>query len=753
MQDHGVKKDSGQLLRELGLKEALAIGLGTMIGAGIFVLPGIAVERAGQAAAFSYLLAGLICLPVAMIISELATGMPQAGGSYTFIASSLGPLAGSVVGPANWLGLTFANGFYLIAAGQYLAIFLPIPPWSAALIFGLLFVWLNYRGAKISGGVQIMVVVVLVSILALFVIVGLFNDPAIPRESFPIHGWTPVVGVIGLIIVSYTGFEKISTIAEEVKRPERTLPIAIIGSVLIATVLYVMLVFVSTGLMPPGEIDPQRGLLVEAADLTFGTVGEVIMLIAALLATLSSANAATMASSRISYGMGRDIVLPQWFGFAHPRYKTPSNGILFTGGLAVLLAMTGRAETLAEISSALFMVSYSLLSISALVMRRVRPSRYNPKFHAPLFPFLPILTVALCMGVILTMDNFSQVAGIGLVLFSLLWYVVWVRKNAVVTGEFGPMMDRERPMERIIEAAGAGRNHRHDILIPVWNKMDPAPLLDLASALAITNEETVITLLDMVATPPQVPLDSAQSMLARHSSPSRDAIAEIVAREALKGIPIRTLHRAVRSIDSGAIAFIEAHPGVALILTDWKGPLSSSRIYQSPTKNILENAPCDIAILLPRKFSQIKRILIPIGGGPHARLGLRLSSQFAQGEGAKLTALRVLRPDPDLDMEVEVAGLERVLVDVLGEHASRVDQSIVISDNVAEAILKTAREGKYDLLVIGASEEWQIKSLLAGSLPDAIADQAPCSVLLVRRYEPTGISISRRILSSIRGWQ
>ncbi|RMF26757.1 MAG: amino acid permease, partial [Chloroflexi bacterium] len=291
-----MEENPGQLLRELGLKEALAIGLGTMIGAGIFVLPGIAVERAGQAAAISYLLAGLVCLPVAMIISELATGMPHAGGSYTFITEALGPLAGSVVGPANWLGLTFANGFYLIAAGQYLALFVPVPSWTAALIFGLLFVWLNYRGAKMSGGVQNLVVIVLVSILGLFVIAGMINHPAIPRESFPVHGWGPVVGAIGLIIVSFTGFEKITTIAEEIKRPGRTLPLAIIGSVMIATVLYVMLILVSTGLMPTEAIDPQRGLLVEAADLAFGPTGGAIMLVAALLATLSSANAATMAS-------------------------------------------------------------------------------------------------------------------------------------------------------------------------------------------------------------------------------------------------------------------------------------------------------------------------------------------------------------------------------------------------------------------------------------------------------------------------
>ncbi len=748
-----MEKDSRHFLRELGLKEALAIGLGTMIGAGIFVLPGIVVGRAGQAAAVTYLIAGLICLPVTLIISELATGIPHAGGSYTFIAQALGPLAGSVVGPANWLGLTFANGFYLIAAGQYLSLFLPIPPWSAALVFGLLFIWLNYRGAKMSGSAQNLVVVVLVCILALFVIAGLFSHPAIPRDSFPINGWGPVVGSIGLIIVSFTGFEKISTIAEEVKQPDRTLPLAIIGSVVIATILYVMLVLVSTGLMPPGQIDSQRGLLVEAATRTFGPVGEGLLLLAALLATLSSANAATMASSRISYGMGRDLVLPAWFGQTHPKFRTPANGILFTGGLAIVLAMTGQASTLAEISSALFMVSYSLLSISLLVMRRVKPSWYKPGFRAPFIPVLPVLSVVLCLGVIVTMDRFSQVSGMALVGLSLVWFFFWVRRKALVTGELGPLLERERPMERIIEAVGTNsRGDKHEVLIPVWDNADPAPLVELASALALTSDRVVINVVEMVVTPPQIPLENAQTLLTRRPLNPKEAISESVVKAAQKGVPIRTLSLAVRSPDSGAVAFVDMHPGVSLILTNWKGSLSSGRVYGSPVKKILENAPCNVAILLPRKFTQVKRILIPIGGGPHARLGLRLAAQFAQGENAQLTALRVLRPDPELDIDVEVEGLKRVVADVLEEGAAGVSPRIVVSDNVIEAILKATREGEYDLLVIGASEEWQIKSLLAGSLPDALAEKSPCSVLLVRRFEPASISITRRIFSSIRGW-
>jgi len=749
-----VKDNSEYLLRELGLKEALAIGLGTMIGAGLFVLTNIAVERAGQAAAISYLLAGLICLPVAMIISELATGMPRAGGSYTFIAASLGPLAGSVVGPANWLGLTFANGFYLIAAGHYLSLFVPIPSRIVALLLGLLFVWLNYRGSKMSGSVQNLVVFALLIILLFFVITGLFKGPVIPEPSFPINGWGPVISSIGLIFVSFVGFEKIATVSEEIKQPGRILPIAIIGSVIIATILYVVLIFVATGLLPPSSAGSQQDLFIASARVSFGPIGKGLMLAAALLATLSSANAATMASSRISYGMGRDLVLPGWFGHTHPRYKTPSNGILFVGATAIALAMTGKAETLAEISSALFLVSYSLLSISSLVMRKVKPQWYTPTFRAPLFPILPFMTVALCLGVILTMDVFSQIAGVGSVVLSLVWYFIWVRKKAVVSGEFGPMWERERPMEGIIEAVGSnGRNGKGNLLIPVWDQVDPGPLLGLASRLALTNEEAVVNLLVMAITPPQVPLEKAQSALQQRYIAKQNTISDFVAQAAPMGIPIRTLHRAVRSIDSGTVAYVESHPDVALTLAYWQGSLSSSRIYNSPTKRILENTPCDVAILLARELTQVKRILIPIGGGPHARLGLRLASQFVQNGDVELTALRVLRPNPELDMDVEMEGLKRVVVNVLGEDAVKASPKIIVDPDVIKTILSTAREGQYDLLVIGASEEWQIKSLLAGSLPDAVADQAPCSVLLVRRFESGGISITRRILGSMRGWK
>jgi amino acid transporter/nucleotide-binding universal stress UspA family protein len=745
-------KEKSKLLRELGLKEALALGLGTMIGAGIFVLPGIAVGRAGQAAAISYLLAGFLCLLVAMIIAELATGIPAAGGSYTFITRALGPLAGSIVGPANWLGLTFANGFYLIATGHYLSNFFPLPPWVFAIAFGLLFITVNYIGAKLSGGVQIYIVLVLVGILTLFTFGGLFNHPVIPRESFPIHGWGPVIGTIGLIIVSFTGFEKISTISEEIKKPGKNLPIAIIGSVIIATVLYVCLVFVATGLLPPGEIVTDQGLLVDASSMTFGRTGQMIMIFAALLATLSSANAATMASSRISYGMGRDLVLPEWFNFVHRKFRTPSNSIIFTGSVAIILAVTGKAEILAEISSALFMVSYSLLCLSVIIMRRVKPGWYRPSFRSPFFPLLPIITALLCLSVILTMNKFAQIAGVSLVILSLFWYFIWVRKNTSLTGEFAQLWERERPMEPLIEAAEApSRALKHEILIPLPTRTKLDALLDLSENMVKDEDGGAINLLEMVVSPPQLPLGSLDRESMRKYR--KTELANIIQKAQGNGVVVRSDFQAVRSLDTGTIAYVESHPIISLVLLAWKGHLTSSLIYESPIKNILSRVPCDVAVFLDKDFKGAHKILIPVGGGPHARLGLHLASHLARNAQTTLTAFRVLTPSSELDLEVEKKGLKRIIDNVLGAQSDRVKVELEINDSVMGAILGKIEKENYDLLVIGASEEWQIKSLLAGSLPDALAEKADCSVLMVRKYEPAMMSFSRRILSSLQGWK
>jgi nucleotide-binding universal stress UspA family protein len=461
-----------------------------------------------------------------------------------------------------------------------------------------------------------------------------------------------------------------------------------------------------------------------------------------------------MASSRIGYGMGRDLVLPGWFSYIHPRHSTPSHAILVTGGLAMLLSLTGRAETLAEISSALFMVSYALLCLSVIVMRGSRPCWYRPAFRVPLYPVLPVIAGLLCLAVILTMAPESRTAGLGLVGASLIWYLFWVRRQATVTGEFGPLWERERPLEGVIEAAqSAGRANGHEILIPLLPTTKTEPLLNLAGALAQADDRRVIVALEVVRVPPQTPLEFSEARLARRSIIQEDSPLARVARQgAAMGVPVRPKRRAAHALASGILAAAETRTTVELVILSWQGPLSAGQIYGSPSKTVLQEAHCDVAVLRERDLGEVHRVLVPAGGGPHARLGLRLAADIARSDDAELTVLRVVHPDEDMDLEAEMRGLRHLANEVLGGSDPRVRTKTVVHEAVVDGILEETQAGGYDLLVIGASNEWAVKSLLVGAVPDAVADRAPCSVLMVRRYERAGISAVRRVVRSVKGW-
>ena len=740
------------LMRELGLTEALAIGLGTMVGAGIFVLSAIAAERAGPAASISYVLAGLICLPVAMIVSELATGMPQAGGSYHLISRALGPIAGSVVGPGNWLGLVFANGFYLLAFSQYLSLLVPVPGWVAILAAGALFTGLNYRGAKLSGKAQNIIVMVLLVILAVFIGLGFVQRNPALQEPFIPYGWRAVVANVGLIIVSFTGFEKISTIAEEIKRPGRNLPLAIVGSVCIATILYFGVVFAATGTLAYQDIGHFGAPLVEVARRLAGPVGAGALYLAALLATASSANAATMAAARINFAMGRDSILPPWFGELHPRFLTPARSTLVTGALSLLLALTGRAEVLAEVSSALFLVSYTLMCLSCFVMRRSRPLWYKPAYQVPFYPVLPLVAGLVCLLVIVTMAPLSQLMGVLLVACSLVWYVTWARWQTAVVGEIAPLLERERPLEHMLEAAEElARPHGHEILVPVANPATVTPLINLAAAIARTEQDTMVTALRVITVPIGTPLSTAQHFLSRSREGNGQwAILREVAELGVGiGVPVRPVLRAAHGVASGIVALATDRPNTRLVLMGWRGPITLDRVQDSIDKAVVREAPCDVAVLRNRGLGHVRRVLVPAGGGPHARLGLKLASAVAQGNEAELTVLRLLPTVGAFNLETEMQALRRMVEETLGKIHKRITTRVARSTNVVEGILAETQRLDYDLLVIGASEEWFLKNLLFGAIPDQVAEGAPCSVLMVRKYEPAGVSRLRRTLKRL----
>ncbi|MGM0606274.1 MAG: APC family permease, partial [Halobacteriota archaeon] len=240
-----------ELAKDLGPLAALTIGVGTMIGAGIFVLPGPSVARLGPLAALAFVIGGGIALLTALSASELGTAMPVSGGAYYYVNRGLGPLFGSIAGWGNWIGLAFASAFYMYGFGAYVNQFIVVSALSVgplalepAQMIGLagaaFFIAVNYVGAKETGRLQNVIVVTLVGILAVFTLFGVLNADLQTLRPIDPFGWAPLLPVTGLVFVSFLGFVQITSVAEEIQNPGKNLPRAVIGSVVIVTAIYAL---------------------------------------------------------------------------------------------------------------------------------------------------------------------------------------------------------------------------------------------------------------------------------------------------------------------------------------------------------------------------------------------------------------------------------------------------------------------------------------------------------------------------------
>jgi amino acid transporter len=436
-----VHEEGVELERTIGLGGGLAIGVGTMIGAGIFVFPGIAAGQAGPAAAGSFAIGAVVALLVALPASELATAMPRSGGGYYFISRGLGTLFGTVVGLSLWLGLVFASAFYLVGFGAYASAVLaevglslgvdPVMP--LALLFGALLTGLSFTGTENAAKLQNAVVGLLLVILTLFLLyggldaLGVFGRVKTP-ERFAPFGYTPMFTTAALVFTSYLGFAQVATVAGEIKKPGRNLPIAMVGSVLIVGTFYVATIFVATSAFGAG---PLAGFgetaIVEVAREFVGLPGAVAILVAGLLATVSSANASILSSSRALYALSRDTLVPRKASEINLRYGTPHVALTLAGVPTLLLVALGRVEVLAEVASFLHLVMYGLICVALVLLRRRRPPWYDPDFEMPGYPVVPVLGALASFGLIAFMQPLSQVVGVAVMLAAAGWYGYYAR--------------------------------------------------------------------------------------------------------------------------------------------------------------------------------------------------------------------------------------------------------------------------------------------------------------------------------------
>ncbi|ELZ55574.1 MULTISPECIES: amino acid permease [unclassified Haloferax] len=738
-----------ELAKDLGPVAALTIGVGTMIGAGIFVLPRDAYGIAGPAVALSFVVGGVISLFTALSASELGTAMPKAGGSYYYVNHALGPLFGSIAGMGNWMGLAFASAFYVIGFGDFLVSVVSIPAVSlgvvslsavqvAAILAGLLFIGVNYVGAKETGALQVVIVITLVVILTAFSILGFLEADLTTLRPFApseLGGYGAVLPGTALVFVSFLGFAKITTVAEEIKNPGRNLPLAVVGSVVIVTTMYAILMIIMASVKPWQELsaagaDP----VVEVAQLSFesalglGGLGAGLIIFGGLLATASSANASILASSRINFAMGRDKLVTAWLNEIHPRFATPYRSIAVTGFIIVFsLVAVDDIKVLAKAGSALHLIVYGLLNLALIVMRESDAPDYDPEFTVPLYPMTPILGAVFSFGLIAFLDPIEIGLSVLFVVFGIVWYLFYARERTDKRGILSRYVlsrSGEMPDAAVSAASTVQPDGGYRVMVPLSNPESERDLVSLAGSVAKANDGTLVGV-HIVKVPDQTALESARE---EYDFAEADRLLEQARADADElDVDIEThtvlSHRSFEEVFDAAETY-----NADLVVMGW-GPDShgSPGRAESAVEEMTNALPYDVLVLKDRGFDP-SHVLVPTAGGPDSDLSASIASVLREFCDAEIELLHVAD---------DAAEGERFLREWADERGLGDATLTVETGDVEAAIESHATDAS--LLVVGATERGLLSRLVGGTVVMDVVDDVECSVLMAEQSRARSI--------------
>ncbi|HEX2847597.1 MAG TPA: amino acid permease [Chitinophagaceae bacterium] len=489
-----VKKPLGQLLaqaadsekglkRTLGAGNLVALGIGAIIGAGLFVRTAAAAgQAAGPAVTLSFIVAAIGCAFAGLCYAEFASMIPIAGSAYAYSYVTMGELIAWIIGWALIMEYALGAATVSIAWSEYLNKLLggAIPyewchsPFESftdsagihhsgimnvpALFILLLLTLLLIKGTQESAFVNAIIVFIKVAIVILFIVIGWqFIKPEnhtpylIPEGTPPVvdqggkviadysgffkHGWGGILGGAAIVFFAFIGFDAVSTAAQEAKNPKRDMPIGILGSLVICTVLYILFGHVLTGVADWKDfVDPEKGREASVAYAIstymsgYSWLAQAVTI--AILAGFSSVILVMlMGQSRIFYTMSNDGLIPKAFGDLHPKFKTPykANWILFV--FVGLFAAFVPGHVAGDLTSFGTLFAFVLVSAGVWILRRKNPEIERP-FKTPLVPIVPILGILVCAGMIVALDSQTLKVAFGWMILGLIVYFAYSRHHS-----------------------------------------------------------------------------------------------------------------------------------------------------------------------------------------------------------------------------------------------------------------------------------------------------------------------------------
>src|SRR5690554_683089 len=428
------------LKKELGLFDVFSISTGAMFSSGFFLLPGLASQHTGPSVFIAYLVAGILIMPAMFSIAEISTALPRSGGAYFFLDRSLGPLMGTIGGLGTYFAVMFKTAFAIIGIGAYAVLFWDLPIKLIAVAATLFFMVLNLVGAKKTSSLQNFFVVFLIVILGAFIVDGLYSvyfttavdKPSINNNFQPFFtdGFKGVITTAGFVFVSYLGLTQITSVAEEIKNPERNIPLGMLLSLVVTGIIYVLGVFVMVSIIEPDKLVHEMAPAAAAASKLFrwlpGNTGVYLMVGAAMAAFASTGNAGLLASSRFPLAMGRDKLFPPIFSKVGKK-GTPSPAIILTASIIIFFIVVLSEEGIVKLASTFQLLVFMFINFSVIVFRKSNIDSYDPGYKSPLYPGMQIAGIIISFILIIYMGWSTILFTAAVIGMGYLWYHYYAR--------------------------------------------------------------------------------------------------------------------------------------------------------------------------------------------------------------------------------------------------------------------------------------------------------------------------------------
>jgi len=728
---------SSELSRDLSLFHITMMGLGMMIGAGVFIGIGNGVAHAGPGGVLlTFALNGVLAMFTAMSYAELSSAIPRAGGAYNFARLGFGRGTSFVAGWMEWFASSVAGSLYAVTFAIYLVRFVSIilglkltgtpllvTEKTVALVVAAFFIYINYRGASETGRVGAFFTLGQTLFLVLIGAVGLIvvaRDPSRLQNFSPFmpNGWGKLLCTMGITYVAFEGYEVIAQAGDEAVDARRNLPKAMIYSVVIVTFTYVAVAFASLVAVKTGVAGvniPAWEWIGQFGARGFGEAvsrlmpaGNFWLTLAVIFASTSALNATIYSATRASYALGRDHMLPPVFATISGKTQTPWVALVATGVIVSVVATLLPTKDVASSASIMFLFLFFLVNICVIKIRRNMGDELTYGFLMPLFPLLPVLAIV-CQAVLAVwLVHMSPIAWIVApvwILSGLLVYRFYSRSRVKATEhEIFVLEEEEAPV----------RGDEYRIMVALANPDTALSLVRNTYAICAAKNAGV-ELLHMVPVPDQVPLADAE----RYMVAGKEAIGETMLYLAPQ-FPSSSTIRYCRNVARGIVSAVR-EKGTDLLIMGWQGRTVSRGFTLGSTLDpVVERVPCNVVIFKDCGDKKFRRVLVPVAGGPNAVFALEMAGVLADKNEGKVVAFTIKHPKAAEWFDVE--GLVKSHAERLLPR-DRIEIKSIVHDDVVTAILQEAEneDAGYDMVAMGCSLEPFIRQVGRDSIPQAVA--------------------------------